>query len=133
MSMRYSKSATVGVVGALLATMWASSKGPFYMTVGVMGYGVPIWLAAGGLMFLTSLASDAIHTYALPGISHDEKFNDLASSAISVAAPAVSSLAAVYAINPALLQGEMGTIALAGVGSEVIGSYIYTNFVSSYM
>lgn len=131
-SIRYLKSGTVGLTGSVVASLWASSKGENFANILVMGRAIPIWVVAGGVMAITSMAADLVHEYVLPGLSKDEKFVDGTSAVISVLAPAATAVGAVAVVNSNVFaEAPMAQVALAGVGCEIVGSYIYTNFVRS--
>ena len=128
--MRYLKSATVGVTGSVLASVWAYSTGLGYPSVALMGKVIPLWAFAGGLMFATSLAADIIHERLLPALSHNEKFVDMTSSAVNLLGPAGTSVLAVSVLNSSLFDEiPMATVAMAAAGSELLGCYSYNSYV----
>ena len=119
------KPATTGAVSAvgLMAMVGSDSNFQIGETK------VPVWALGLGLGAASSLTVDLISEYALPHISKDKKLRHFESIALHLSSSGLVFAAVPKLLNSDLNMDEAKSFFMAGVAAEIVGQYIYENFV----
>lgn len=93
------------------------------------GRSYPIWLIGGGIGAVSCLATTVVNDLVLPHIERNKTLLHLESMTLALAVSGGSGVLAAKMLNPNLSMNEAKLFAVAGIGGEVISSYIYSNFI----
>lgn len=121
------KPASVGLVGSV--AMRLAFDEPGLKAIEVMGKAVPAWAYWFGLFYGGSVLSSLGHEYIFPIIPHDAKLDKPVSALVAGGISASTAYLGSNLANKNLVDLEGQKVLLAGLGSEVVGDYVYHNFV----
>ena len=126
-----SKSATVGATAAIASNAMRPTA---RINVTLLGTSLPLWAATGIAVGAGSYASALTHDPIFPALHIDERWRDVGASGIALASTSAANYSVLYAMNSGV-PGQIGIMQIAGfaIGAEVLGSYIYNNFVKQTM
>jgi hypothetical protein len=120
------KPAISGAIGSVAITQLSGGTQFIYN-----GKTYSLYALGFALGFGSSFVSELAHNYVLPHTPGHAKYQNLESMVLSLATSGGAFVLGARILNENITMQEARTFAIAGAASEVLSSYIATNWLSS--
>ena len=125
------KPATIGAVGAgMTKYMYPNAQ----LTMAMGGQRVPLWIASGGAIAVSSLGAEIFHDYVFPHIFSDKKLSEPISLAVAGAVTGGANVGINRLYNAGTLTDlGIGNLFMYGALAEALGTLAYEKGISHWI
>ena len=95
------------------------------------GRSYPVAAVGAGIGIASSFATEMVSNLILPHIPGNQKYQHLESMTLHLAGSAGATVIAGKLLNSNLNMQEAKLFGIAGMGAEILSSYIYNNFIDT--